>query len=166
MHIRVIRSYIIHHIALSCPTSQYGYHHYQYIMAFISKCTSRTIGVVVLKVWWIFPFNSATERMWIVLSCSFTKDHTSCHTWSGQDFWKARQKVYVVQSTVEIFCSGKDTCQLLNKLVPHLVAKLHCLEGPHYQVLELANGTTAPDNFHQSKRYDLIITSWWLQPTS
>jgi hypothetical protein len=32
-------------------------------------------GVMVLTIWQIPPFNSATRFLWIVLSCSFTKDH-------------------------------------------------------------------------------------------
>jgi hypothetical protein len=47
----------------------------------------------------------------------------------------------------------ESTHQQRNKLVSHLVAKLHFLESPHYQVLELANGTTTPVNFHQSQTH-------------
>jgi hypothetical protein len=41
---------------------------------------------------------------------------------------------------VEIGCSGKHVHQQHNGLVPHLVAKVHSLEGPHYQFLELGKG--------------------------
>jgi hypothetical protein len=53
---------------------------------------------------------------------------------------------------LEIGCSGKNARDQHNGLVPHLVAKLQSLEGPH-QIMALANWTTAPDTFHQSQTY-------------
>jgi hypothetical protein len=60
---------------------------------------------------------------------------------------------HVIQSTMENSCLGKHACQQHSGLVPHLVAKLHCLEGLHYQDPELANGTTDPANFQQSQTH-------------
>jgi hypothetical protein len=66
--------------------------------------------------------------------------------------------VHVFQSTVKTDCSGKYACQQDNGSVPYLLAKLHCLQGTCYQVLELTSGTTAPANCHQSLSLSLSFT--------
>jgi hypothetical protein len=67
---------------------------------------------------------------------SFTKDHNH-HVWVVK--W-----TLLVQKSKHV--SGKIG------LCPN-VAKAHNPDGPHDQFLEFANGTTAPDNIHQSQTH-------------